>query len=43
MRCKACKLHGGHGGRGKQHETKFSHVMSVPGMNLNSAAINDAG
>jgi len=30
MRCKARKLHRGQGGRGKQHETKSGHVMSVP-------------
>jgi hypothetical protein len=30
MRCKARKLHRGQGGRGKQHEAKSGHVMSVP-------------
>jgi hypothetical protein len=25
MRCGACKLHRGHGGRCKQHKTKFGH------------------
>jgi hypothetical protein len=25
MRCGACKLHRGHGGRRKQHKAKFGH------------------
>jgi hypothetical protein len=42
--CEACELHRRHRGRGKQQETKLSHVMSVPRMNgTRSAAINKYG
>lgn len=44
MRCGACKLHRRDRSRGKQQETKFGHVILVPGINgSESAAINSYG
>lgn len=43
MRCKACQLHRRDGGRGKQHETKSCHVMSVPRNELKARRSTNTG